>query len=175
MIAEPETEVIDSDCRAALENIAHLTRKICAIWGSPELDTFLSRLLMDARDGTRQGLPMAVAAEIMFLARTNKMIRAMDLSSKLNLKVEETFRMVDEGDQARLKVDALDDPLVSRDTVTRANFATDARRSAQPTAVDQAVGISKLMMMLIRSKWLAWAIVVVLGLKFVWPTVKALI
>ena len=30
-------------------------------------------------------------------------------------------------------------------------------------------------MMLVRSKWLAWAIVLVLGAKFVWPTVKALV
>ena len=177
MVADPQNKVKQSECRAALEDIAHLTRRICGIWGSPELDTFLSRLLMDARGGTRKGLPVEVAAEILFLAQTNKMLRAMELTKKLNLRIGVTYRMVDDEDQARLKIDALDDPLVSRDTITRESRATvaPARRSVRPSAGDQAQGLGELLGMLIRSKWLVWGIILVLGLKYFWPAVKTLI
>jgi len=177
MVADPQNHVNPLEYRSALEGIVHLTRRICGIWGTAELDTFLSGLLMDARDGARQGLPMAVAGEILFLAQINKMLRAMELTRKLNIRIEETYRMVDEGDQARLKIDPLDDPLVSRDTITRANRATEvpAMRSGTPSAGDQAQGLGQLLWMLIRSKWLAWAIILVLGLKFLWPVVKTLI
>jgi len=177
MAVSPQSSVTRFECRAALEDIGHLTRRICGIWGSPELDTFLSGLLMDARGGSRKGLPVEVAAEILFLAQTNKMLRAMELSKKLSLHVGETYRMVDEGDQARLKIDPLDDPLVSRDTVTRGNRATaaPARCSAESGAGDQLRGLRELLLMLIRSKWLVWAIILVLGLKFFWPIVKPLI
>ncbi|MCE9568891.1 MAG: hypothetical protein K8R10_02600, partial [Rhodocyclales bacterium] len=93
MAVIPQSSVTRFECRAALEDIGHLTRRICGIWGSPELDTFLSLLLMDARGGSRKGLPVEVAAEILFLAQTNKMLRAMELSKKLSLHVDETYRM----------------------------------------------------------------------------------
>ena len=131
---------------------------------------------MDARDGDRQGLPLAVATEILFLARTNKIIRAIDLAQKLSMSVEEAYRLVDEGDQARLKIDVLDDPLVSRDTITRVNHSTQklARHSAAPSAGSQAQGLGELLLMLIRSKWLVWGIIAVLSAKFFWPLVKKL-
>jgi hypothetical protein len=175
MIVDPLERVPHLECRAALEDIVHLTRKVCLMWGTAELDTFLSRLIMDARDGDRQGLPIKVATEVLFLAQTNKMIRAADLAKKLNIRVEEAYRLVDEGDQARLQSDAFDDPMVSRDTITRGNRAVDpvARRSSATGS--QAQGLGELLMMLMRSKWLAWSIVLVLGAKFVWPTVKALV
>ena len=105
------------------------------------------------------------------------MIRAIDLAKKLNIRAEHAYRLVDEGDQARLQTDAFDDPLVSRDTITRGNRSTESmtRRSSATGAGSQAKGLGELLMMLVRSKWLAWAIVLVLGAKFVWPTVKALV
>jgi hypothetical protein len=120
-------------------------------------------------------LPIKVATEVLFLAQTNKMIRAADLAKKLNIRVEEAYRLVDEGDQARLQSDAFDDPMVSRDTITRGNRAVApvARRSSATGS--QVQGLGELLMMLMRSKWLAWSIVLVLGAKFVWPTVKALV
>ncbi len=144
------------------------------MWGTPELDSFLSRLLMDARDGDRQGLPVEVATEILFLAQLNKMIRAADLTRQLNIDLKEAYSLVDGGDQARLKIDALDDPLVSHDTITRPVRSTGvlARNSAMP-AGSQAQGLGQLLLMLVRSKWLIIAVILILGLKFVWPTVKA--
>jgi len=176
MLTDSPERATQVECRAALEDIAHLARKVCLMWGTPELDTFLSRLIMDARDGDRQGLPIMVATEVLFLAQTNKMIRAIDLAKKLNIRAEHAYRLVDEKDQTRLQTDAFDDPLVSHDTITRGNQSTasTARRSTTGAA-SQVQGLGELLMMLVRSKWLAWAIVLVLGAKFVWPTVKALV
>lgn len=101
----------------ALEAMPHLKQKICLMWGSPELDIFISRLIMDSRDGKRQGLPMQVGAELLFLAQTNKLIRAIDLLSQQKMTLKEAYQMVDAGDQKRLEADLLDNPLISRDTV----------------------------------------------------------
>ena len=172
----PSPQIPQSEARAALEDITHLSRKICAIWASPELDSFLSKLIMDARDGARQGLPVPVAAEILFLAKTNKIVRAMDLSRTLKVNYDRAFTMVDEGDEARLRIDPLDDPLVSRDTITRIDrTAATAARSTAPRAASQAHGLGQLLLMLIRSKWLVWTIILILGIKFLWPLVKSLI
>ncbi len=173
----PDPQIAQGDGRAALEDITHLTRKICAIWGSPELDGFLSKLIMDARDGARQGLPVPVAAEILFLAKTNKIVRAMDLSRTLQVNYDEAYSLVDEGDQVRLKIDPLDDPLVSRDTITRINraTATTVAHSTGPGVASQAQGLGQLFVMLIRSKWLVWTIVLILAIKLLWPIVKPLI
>ena len=41
------------------------SNKLSALWPSPRLrDPYLTRLLMDSRDGAREGFPAAVAAEI---------------------------------------------------------------------------------------------------------------
>ena len=37
--------------RCALESISHIEKRVCLMWGSPELDLYISRLIMDARDG----------------------------------------------------------------------------------------------------------------------------
>ncbi len=119
------TENNSDNC--ALEAIGHLTKKVCLMWGSPELDVFISRLMMDSRGGQRQGLPMAVGAELLFLAQTNKIIRAIDLIGQQKISMKEAYRAVDEGDQRRLEADEFDNPLISRDTILGAR--EDSRRS----------------------------------------------
>jgi hypothetical protein len=178
MAVSPRNSASQTESRAALEDIGHLTQKICGIWGTPDLDTFLSRLIMDARDGARQGLPVAVATEILFLAQVNKMRRAIDLGKKLSMDPGAAYRMVDEEDQARLKIDPFDDPMVSRDTIVpRADRFNQAahKRAARPAAERPPQGLGALLLMLIRSKWLAWTIIVVLAIKLAWPIFKPLI
>ena len=48
----------------ALEKLPHITKRVCLLWGHPEFDAFTSHLMMDSRDGKRQGLPWDVAEEI---------------------------------------------------------------------------------------------------------------
>lgn len=88
-------------CTAALESIGHLQKKIESMWGSPQLDGFISSLFVDSRDGARKGLPIELAGELAFLADLNKMLRALEMADRLNLSVREAYRLVDEGDQAR--------------------------------------------------------------------------
>ena len=56
------------DAVSALEKLPHITKRVCLLWGHPEFDAFTSHLLMDSRDGKRQGLPWDVAEELLFLA-----------------------------------------------------------------------------------------------------------
>ncbi len=190
MVADTQTQSKQTECRAELEAIGHLTAKVCSIWGTAELDTFLSGLFMDARDGARRGLPVPVAEEVLFLAQTNKLIRAMDLAKKQSMPLREAYRMVDDGDQVRLRIDALDDPSVSRDTITRSSRASvDLGRRAVPRVTpdrravprvaesrgrrDQERGFGVLLLML--GKWLLGAIVLLMCLHYVWPILMALI
>lgn len=95
---------------AALEKLGHLAHKVCMMWGSPELDLFFSRLIMDSRDGARQGLPVEVASEVMFLARTNKLVRAIDLARGQGIAFKEAYQAIDDGDAQRIEEDMRQHP-----------------------------------------------------------------
>ena len=159
--------------RTALERIPHLVVKICATWGSRELDAFLSHLLMDSRDGHRQGLPPDVAEEVLFLMETNKMRRAIELVRGSPMSLAESYRMVDKGDQARLGGDAFSDPLVSRDTSGRSPPRQAARSArAEPASGSQLAALGELIMMLVINRWVLGTIFVILTDKFLWPFVR---
>ena len=51
-----------------LERLPHVMNELCRLWGQPACDAYISRLIMDSRDGSRQGLPWEAAMELMFLA-----------------------------------------------------------------------------------------------------------
>lgn len=129
---------------------------------------------MDARDGGRHGLPVATGDEILFLAKINKRIRAIDLAKKSNIGIYEAFDTIDKGDEERLKSDAFDDPRVSRDTVTRTRkpAAPSRRQTNAVRACGQISGGFGLLFMLVRSKYFAAAIIFMLSAKFLWPMVK---
>jgi hypothetical protein len=161
-----------SNERCALEAIEHLQKKICLMWGSPELDVFISRLIMDSRDGQRQGLPMAIGAELLFLAQINKIIRAIALLGKQNVNLKEAYRLVDEGDQKRLEADAFDNPLVSRDTIVRKSEAE--RRSGRERRIETkpsgaVASFGHLVFKLIFSKIALFLIAAALTAKLFWP------
>lgn len=176
--APARSRVSEAGGTTALERIGHLTQKICALWGTAEFNVFFGKLLMDSRDGARQGLPTEVAAELAFLAETNKILRAINASEQLGLKFDEAFRRIEAEDQQPLKFDALDDPLVSRDTLmrrgddirphiratSRATPCATSRTAHPAPAGSQLSGLFALLMMLMRKKWL-WAIIM-LGLTY---------
>jgi hypothetical protein len=162
--------------QAAIERIPHLAGKICATWGSRELDAFLSHLLMDSRDGSRQGLPVEIANEVLFLMQTNKLARAIELVRGSTMPLAEAYRLVDGGDQARLGGDVFSDPLVSRDTIVR-RPQRGGERSAPATAArggGQLAALGELLLMFLRSRWVIGAIFVVLTSKFAWPVARTL-
>jgi len=50
------------------DNFSRVFAKIMALWGTPQLDPFLSELFLDDSHGARQGFPPEVMAEIFFLS-----------------------------------------------------------------------------------------------------------
>jgi hypothetical protein len=64
-----------------LERLPHVVNKLCLLWGRPECDAYISGLIMDSRDGKRQGLPWEAAMELMFLADLSVARRALVASA----------------------------------------------------------------------------------------------
>lgn len=158
----------------ALEALGHLRQKVCLMWGTAELDMLITRLIMDSRDGQRQGLPVEVGAELLFLARINKVIRAIDLLSHQNISLKEAYRLVDDGDQKRLAADVLDNPLVSRDTSVRSKpeeFRPIAPRR-KPVAKRDSPSLISWLFGLLFSKAGLFLVVLAVTLKLAWPHIQ---
>jgi hypothetical protein len=110
------------DAVSALEKLPHITKRVCLLWGHPEFDAFTSHLLMDSRDGKRQGLPWDVAEELLFLAELRVVKRAIVASGVTGQPFWEVFNQMlanAEAAAARLQHEAWDDPLMNKD-VSRA-------------------------------------------------------
>ena len=111
-----------SSAVSAMERLPHIAKRVCLLWGHPEFDAFTSHLLMDTRDGKRQGLPWDVAEEILFLAELRVVKRAIIASGITGQPFWEVFNEMlknAEAAQARLQHQAWDDPLMNKD-VSRA-------------------------------------------------------
>jgi hypothetical protein len=156
---------------ADIESIGHLTAKICAIWGTAELDSFLSHLILDSRDGKRAGFPMKMAAELMLLIDINKMTRAMDLARELNIGFDEAFKMTDERDQRSRKMDALDDPEVGADGIARDEKPVAAAAAPRTVVVIERhhLGLGGLILAVIQSKLFIGAVILILFVKLILP------
>ena len=103
---------------SAIERIEHIQKKICMMRASPELDAYLNSLLMDSRDGKRQGFPVEITQDLLFLAEFNKFVRAIDLAKKLRLSLKEAYQKVDFEDRTE-SGSGLDDPLSAGDVYAR--------------------------------------------------------
>src|SRR5262245_59543102 len=79
---------------SALERLPHISKRVCLLWGHPEFDAFTSHLLMDSRDGKRQGLPWDVAEEILFLAELRVVKRAIVASGVTGQPFWEVFNQM---------------------------------------------------------------------------------
>jgi hypothetical protein len=101
----------------ALEKLPHITKRVCLLWGHPEFDAFTSHLMMDSRDGKRQGLPWDVAEEILFLAELRVVKRAIVASGVTGQPFWETFhKMLANAEAAQQKLQhEWSDPLANRD------------------------------------------------------------
>jgi hypothetical protein len=51
----------------SLENMAHISQRLCDLWGKRECQAYLHELLRDNRQGTRQGFPLAIVDEVLLL------------------------------------------------------------------------------------------------------------
>lgn len=107
-----------SNAVSALERLPHITKRVCLLWGHPEFDAFTSHLLMDSRDGKRQGLPWDVAEELLFLSELRVVKRAIVAAGVTGQPFWEIFNQMltnAEAAQARLQHETWDDPLANKD------------------------------------------------------------
>lgn len=112
-----------------IEKYAHVQKRVCMLWCTPELDVYLNHLLTDTRNGQRKGFPIEVTAELLFLAELNKLNRAIDLARKLRIPLSEAYHKVDKQDRGG---ELGDDPLAGRDQFAREEKELGAR--ARPAA-----------------------------------------
>lgn len=80
-----------SPAASALECLPHLVPKICALWGHNEFEPFVYRLIMDSRDGKRQGLPWESALELLFLAELSIAKRALVASEVTGVPFKQMY------------------------------------------------------------------------------------
>lgn len=99
---ENDLPMADNNLVSAVEGMPHLTRQIVKHWGSRELNTMLHGVLLDSRDGARQGFPHEVARELMFLAKLNVLVRAYEAAPLLGITVSEACQLIERGDHAAL-------------------------------------------------------------------------
>ncbi len=59
-----------SNARAAIEAHPHLLQPLSTLWGHPEFDRYVNRLVVDDRGG-RKGFSAEVVEELLFLAQLN--------------------------------------------------------------------------------------------------------
>ena len=117
-INKAEQSSAASGAVSALERLPHITKRVCLLWGHPEFDAFTSHLLMDSRDGKRQGLPWDVAEELLFLAELRVVKRAIVAAGVTGQPFWEVFNQMmanAEAAAAKLQHEAWDDPLMNRD------------------------------------------------------------
>jgi hypothetical protein len=126
----------------ALEKLPHITKRVCLLWGHPEFDAFTSHLMMDSRDGKRQGLPWDVAEEILFLAELRVVKRAIVASGVTGEPFWDTFhKMLANAEAAQQNLQhEWSDPLANRDFSRIRRDETDFTR---PPAELQKTGRSK--------------------------------
>jgi len=93
-----------------------------------------------------------------------------------NLTLKGAYRVVDEGDQKRLEADTLDNPLVSRDTVTTqrderrsGNERREVAKNKAARADGPAALFGQLVFRLIFSKVTLFLIALALTMKLLWP------
>lgn len=171
--------------------MGHLKVKVCDMWRTAEFDDLVGQLIMDSRDGTRQGLPPDVAADLLFLAETNKIVRAMDLAERTGMKVSEAYLKIEQGDLTRRGGDAMSDPLAARDAVDRSAKSVMVARpkpvsdvrptTARPRPAQGSIRLEdeehapSLLYRIATSKWLIAAIIGALVLKAAWPQVRGML
>lgn len=84
---------------SAIEAFPHVIKRICMLWGTHDLDQYITHLMTDTRDGQRRGFPVEVTAELLFLAEINKLIRAIDLARKMRIPLGEAYQKIDKQDR----------------------------------------------------------------------------
>lgn len=143
---EPESPALAGEAvpgfrPASVEAMPHLMRRIVRVWGTREFEPTVMDLLIDSRDGIRQGLPIDLGSELDFLIDLNKTLRAIDAAAHLKISFAEASKLVAAGDAAYIeglaeKANPDGDPAASSATQSAAapSVTTPARAASVSTA-----------------------------------------
>ena len=166
---------------ADVERLGHVTRQLCELWGRRDLDAFVQGLVLDSRDGARQGLPPAIAQELLLLADINKDVRAMHMADRTGLDLRQARAKIEAEDSAASAGDAFDNPLVSRDTLssrrdetgsaTKHPVAETTRRKIRPSPPS----FGDVFLGLLINKYVISVVVLGVLAKTFWPAIKQML
>ena len=122
----------------ALERLPHIIKKMCLLWPHKEFDSFSQHLMMDSRDGKRQGLPWDVAEEILFLFELRVTKRAIVASEATGQPFWEAYKhmLANAEAEARALASAWNDPFYSSNT-GRSKGEVEVGRPTPPTVAKQ--------------------------------------
>lgn len=77
----------------ALEHrLPRIAEQCTKYWGTGEFEPFIASLMMDSRDGARQGLPWDVAQELLFLLEISIAKRAIVAAQTTGLPYRQVFQ-----------------------------------------------------------------------------------
>jgi hypothetical protein len=76
---------------SALERLPHVTSRIRDLWGQVGFESYVNRLVMESRDGKRQGLPWDMARELFFLLELCIAKRALKAEELTGVPFKEMF------------------------------------------------------------------------------------
>jgi len=157
---------VSEEILAGLDAFPNVLKKIQGMWGTKELDKFIHSLLMDSRGGTRQGFPVDAAEELLFVVKFNKRVRAIDVAEKLQIPVQDAYRIVDKADQAQLEVSPWADPNSSNEASARQR--SEAKGSIKYTVVRPKPSNGNGLLF-----WLILIVAIAAAVKFLLPKLAA--
>ena len=76
------------------QRLPRLAGKVCALWGTRDFEPFVSNIIMDTRDGTRQGLPWDAAQDLLFLLELAVAKRALIAADATGQPFRQVFRQM---------------------------------------------------------------------------------
>lgn len=169
-----------SDHTSALERIAHIRDRVIAIWGTVELDQYITTLVFDSRDGTRRGLPPAAGSELMWLAEVNRWRRAVDRAQGSDMRVEAAHSQIEAEDAQRAGADvwghASETPQNGQaERPHPGRRYTDAGMIRRPRRRQNERTAWGLAMIVLTSKPVLIGIAIVLTIKTFWPVLGPLL
>lgn len=163
---------------SALERIPHISQRVVAIWGTVELDQYITSLVFDSRDGARRGLPMAAASELLWLAEVNRWRRAVELAKAHEIRIEAAHSMIEADDAKRAGADVWGHSTGDGDAA-KANHPgrryTDQRVIRRPRRRQKERGFLGFIATVLTSKPVLILIAIVLTAKTFWPVLGPLL
>lgn len=80
---------------SAIEAFPHVRNRICMLWGTHDLDQYITHLMTDTRDGQRKGFPVDATAELLMLIELDRLVHAMALAEERQISLTDAYHELD--------------------------------------------------------------------------------